>query len=989
MAAAEAEGKGLSAWIGEAGRGQMSPEQEMDSRVAPLMRDVQMLRGLFFDSLRKGSMEATLIREKNSYVEHDYNTRNLDCAKASYNMEGIDWLTANVKQIIALSDEYAKCHSQEVLSQIIAVVDKVSLDEVKIVARVLSELLSQVNIAERHHRYRRWAMYKRKEIAILKFSDGENHQAQDCFKMLLDRGFTPTKIRESLCKQNLELVFTAHPTQSIRRSVLKKFKQLDSGLEQQDNQAEMLTPLMRERLFMKFQQTLLAIWRTNNMRKIKPTPEDEARYGLSVVEETLWNAVPEHYRVIDDALKQIGAAPLPMDVQLITLGSWMGGDRDGNPFVTHDITKRIFYLSQMRACKLYYTEVESLLWTLSVHGEPTDKMRQWLTVNQENDVLTSDGSRKDAEQKTKHWDFYRTEQTFEEPYRQMLVIMRVVLERTIKYTEALSGGKEPPFKKGKMYRCTADLIEPLKIMHEALEESGQQLLANGALKDLIRRVQSFGINLVKLDIRQESTRHEEVMEAITSHLGLGSYSTWPEETKVQWLTNELISNRPLLNRNMQLDCSPEVQEALDTFRVIAEIGAEAFGAYIISMAQSASDVLEVHLLQKEMGSKKHLRVAPLFETKADLINAPKAMKELYSNDWYRRHFDLVGTDHQEVMMGYSDSAKDAGRFTSVWELFKAQEELVRLSAEHKIPLNLFHGRGGSVGRGGGPQYLAIKSQPAGSIAGRLRVTIQGEVIENYFGTLRSCELTFERYTTAILQASLTPPPPPPQDFRDAMQRMSECGCDAYRSMVYETPNFVDYFRAITPEQELKLLNFGSRPSKRKAGGIETLRAIPWMFAWTQTRLHMPVWYGVGTALDTEITNGNLQLLKDMYAQWPFFQSTIELVEAVLAKVDISIAKVYEQMLVPVDLSPIGTSVFAELEKTVKCVKMVTGRDELLSNNQVIKRMYDLRKPMTDPLNILQAKVLKEMRRTENPSAELQESFAATVQGIAAGMGWTG
>eukprot|EP00293_Proteomonas_sulcata_P019285 CAMPEP_0184315636 /NCGR_PEP_ID=MMETSP1049-20130417/84183_1 /TAXON_ID=77928 /ORGANISM="Proteomonas sulcata, Strain CCMP704" /LENGTH=365 /DNA_ID=CAMNT_0026634251 /DNA_START=36 /DNA_END=1133 /DNA_ORIENTATION=- len=365
------------------------------------------------------------------------------------------------------------------------------------------------------------------------------------------------------------------------------------------------------------------------------------------------------------------------------------------------------------------------------------------------------------------------------------------------------------------------------------------------------------------------------------------------------------------------------------------------------------------------------------------------MEELYANSWYRSHFQTVGTEYQEVMLGYSDSAKDAGRLSSVWELYKAQEQLVSLSEQHKIPLNLFHGRGGSVGRGGGPQYLAILSQPAGSIRGSLRATIQGEVIENYFGTERACELTFERYTTAILQATLTPPARCEESFREAMQRMSEKGCESYRKMVYETDRFVDYFRAATPEQELKLLNFGSRPSKRKAGGIETLRAIPWMFAWTQCRMHLPVWFGVGSALQQEIDNGNLELLKQMYAKWPFFQSTMELVESVLAKVDIAIAKMYEKNLVPVDLLPIGEQVFAEMQRTIDCIKQITQRDQLLANNPVIKRMYDLRRPMTDPLNVLQAKVLKEMREQENPSAELQEAFAATVQGIASGMGWTG
>jgi len=408
------------------------------------------------------------------------------------------------------------------------------------------------------------------------------------------------------------------------------------------------------------------------------------------------------------------------------------------------------------------------------------------------------------------------------------------------------------------------------------------------------------------------------------------------------------------------------------------------------MTRSASHVLEVHLLQKEAGCTTHLRVAPLFETKEDLINAPGTMLSLFQNAWYKTHFETVGTKHQEVMLGYSDSAKDAGRLTSVWELYKAQEKLVQIAEQYKVPLNLFHGRGGSVGRGGGPQYLAILSQPPGSIRGNLRVTIQGEVIESYFGTKPSCELTFERYTTAVLKATLMPPCLPEDMYRELMQRMSEASCASYRKIVYETPNFVDYFRSITPEQELKGLNIGSRPAKRgAAGGIDTLRAIPWMFAWTQVRLHLPVWFGVGSALKAEVQAGNLDKLKEMYAKWPFFQSTMELIESVMAKVDIDIVKLYQKELVTPDLLHIGDMVFDELNSTIEHVKMVTGRDELLSNNPVVKRLYDVRRPMTDPLNILQVKVLKEMRHASNESSEMNESFAATVQGIAAGMGWTG
>jgi len=967
----------------------MSSAEEERTRFDPLKEDVTVIRGLFLDGLRKGTQEIHELKEHaGNFQQAEYETRDLDFAQESRMFDGINEVSDNTKAIIVKASEYADKPSPEAFDEIVRAVGRSSLAEVKLTARIFSEFLAQVSIAESHHRYRRWSMYKRGESEILHFSDGQNHQADDCFKTLIDKGFSPEQIYKSLCDQRLELVFTAHPTQATRRSILHKQKELDQLLETRDNQASMLTPLMKERLYMRMQQTLIAIWKTNPVRSFKPTPEDEARYGISVVEETLWRAVPEHYRIIDESLRKVGQPPLPVDSTLITLGSWMGGDRDGNPFVTHVLTKKIVALCTMRACKLYHADVESLLWKLSLHGKATPEVNAWLQSHPVDDseiVVTDNG-----QQQTPHWDFYRSEQTLEEPYRQVLVKVRSMLERTIMRNEEMSVGNAPPSFIGEnMYFKHADeLLEPLMLIYNSMKATGDGFVAEGPLKDLIRRTKCFGLTLLRLDIRQESDRHTEVMDAITQHMGIGTFSDWDEGKRVEWLTKELIDTRPLF-RHGTLSCSSDVQEVLDTFRIISEAGDEPFGAYIISMTRSASDVLAVHLLQKEAGCRRHLRVAPLFETKEDLMAAPATVKILYENMWYRQHFGLVGPSHQEVMLGYSDSAKDAGRFSSVWELYKAQEELVKLSKQHNIAINLFHGRGGSVGRGGGPQYLAILSQPEGSINGSLRVTVQGEVIENYFGTARAAEVTFERYTTAILHSTLVPPPKEGQPLRDVMQRLSESCCAQYRQMVYNTPNFVDYFRAATPEAELKLLNIGSRPSKRKAGGIETLRAIPWVFSWTQSRLHLPVWCGVGSALQAEIDAGNLPMLQQMYQSWPFFQSTIELVESVLAKVDINVARLYEKLLVPPELLPIGAMIWKELDTTISAIKAVTGRPELLGNNPVIKRMYDFRRPMVDPLNILQVRLLSEMRSTETPSKEQLDAFAACVQGIANGMGWTG
>ena len=655
---------------------------------------------------------------------------------------------------------------------------------------------------------------------------------------------------------------------------------------------------------------------------------------------------------------------------------------------------------QWRAATLYWTEVGTLLWDLSIAGQPNDEIMQEVAR-----IVGSDnkggGMKKSSSFSAMNFDFYKPQQHVEEVYRQVLTHIRDRLACTVRRAAALSSDlPEPEDLTHEPYRKTEELSKDLLRIYTSLHECGDGILAEGRLKDLLVRVHTFGLSLTRLDIRQESTRHMDAIDAITSFLGLGSYRTWNEQTKVQWLTNELHSKRPLVPK--KFPCSPEVQEVLDVFKMIAEIGSEPFGAYVISMTTSASDVLAVRLLQKEAGIEEHLRVVPLFETKTDLQNAPECMDLLFTNSWYRSNLSSppqvpnVGWQpHQEVMLGYSDSAKDAGRLASVWCLHQAQEALVELSRKHSIKLNLFHGRGGSVGRGGGPQYLATLSQPAGSVQGWMRVTVQGEVIDHYFGLSSIASHTMERYTSSVLKATLDPPAPPSEDFRALMLRLSETSCNQYRAVVYEDPQFIDYFRTATPDFELKGLNIGSRPSKRKQGGIESLRAIPWMFAWTQTRLQLPVWLGVGTALSAEIEAGNLETMKRMYQEWPFFRSTIELLEMVLAKTNKSISDYYESLLVPEDLQPCSSKVWAELDATISSIHKVTGRDEFLGGeaDRNSRLAISSRVPLVDPINVLQANVLLRLRadpdNQQEDQQELRDAFAITVQGVAAGMGWTG
>ncbi|MCU1348925.1 MAG: phosphoenolpyruvate carboxylase, partial [Acidobacteria bacterium] len=561
-----------------------------------------------------------------------------------------------------------------------------------------------------------------------------------------------------------------------------------------------------------------------------------------------------------------------------------------------------------------------------------------------------------------------------EPYRAALRDIRNRLLATrVSIEEALEGRGEATLVE------TDDLLEPLLRCYRSLHETGNAIIADGRLLDVIRRVHAFGVTLVRLDVRQDSARHTALLDAITP-----GYAGWDEEQRVSFLLRELASPGPRIPHDLVLD--GDAREDLATFRALSTIPRSSLGAYVITMAGQPSDILAVALLQKEAAVAEPLRIVPLFETIADLRRAGATMKKLLSIDWYRA---AIG-GRQEVMVGYSDSSKDSGRFTAAWELFQAQEQIVAACREagpgaEPVELTLFHGRGGSVGRGGGPTYLAIASQPPGSVDGRLRVTVQGEMIQAELGLAGIALRTLEVYTTATLEATLAPSPAPRDEWRTAMQRMSDAAARAYRAIVYETPRFVDYFRAATPEVELGEINIGSRPARRGAAksGVESLRAIPWQFAWTQNRLLLPSWLGVDSALEA----GDAAMLATMLQEWPFFRSTIELLEMVLAKAEARIAEYYDRLLVPAALRDIGSSLRARLLRTVELVRDVTGHSRLLETNHALRRSIDVRNPYVDPINVVQAEILRRLR--QQPDRALRDAFIVTVNGIAAGMRNTG
>ncbi|MCP4534185.1 MAG: phosphoenolpyruvate carboxylase, partial [Delftia sp.] len=597
-----------------------------------------------------------------------------------------------------------------------------------------------------------------------------------------------------------------------------------------------LTATEREEVRQDLARLISEAWHTDEIRRSRPTPVDEAKWGFAVIEHSLWQALPQFLRRLDADVHGATGQHLDLRAAPVRIASWMGGDRDGNPNVTAPITREVLLLGRWMAADLYLRDIEALANQLSMHAASDE-------------LLAAAGN-------------------VDEPYRAVLKQLRTRLQATRDWAEqSLTAHVAMP---AEVLRELDDLRGPLELCYQSLLAFGLKRIANGPLLDTLRRVNAFGLGLVRLDIRQDAARHAQVFSELTEYLQLGNYAEWDEDARCRFLLDELHSRRPLLPPDWQP--SADVAEVLATCRVVASQPQELLGSYVISMASHPSDVLAVKLLLKETGVSWPMRVAPLFETLSDLDHAADAIDRLLSLEQYRA---LVG-DEQEVMIGYSDSAKDAGTLAAGWAQYRAQEALVGVCQGHGVHLRLFHGRGGTVGRGGAPAHMAILSQPPGSVRGQLRVTEQGEMIRFKFGLPGIAVQSMLLYTSAVLEASLLPPPAPEPAWRELMQQLADRSVEVYRGVVRGEPQFVEYFRQATPEQELGRLPLGSRPAKRRSqGGIESLRAIPWIFAWTQTRLMLPAWLGAGQALREALDAGKQAQLRQMMEAWPFFLARVE------------------------------------------------------------------------------------------------------------------
>ena len=821
-----------------------------------------------------------------------------------------------------------------------ASLDRLREDELLPVARAFNQFLNLANIAEQYQ-----LIHRRDDSQPAPF---EARVLPELLARLLAEGHGAEALARQLGRLEIELVLTAHPTEVARRTLIQKYDAIAAQLAAQDHRD--LTRAERDEIQQRLQRLIAEAWHTEEIRRVRPTPVDEAKWGFAVIEHSLWHAIPHYLRKADQALHAATGLHLPLEAAPIRFASWMGGDRDGNPNVTAAVTREVLLLARWMAADLYLRDVEHLAAELS--------MQQ---ANAELQARAGDSS---------------------EPYRSLLKQLRDRLRSTRSWAQAALKGSVP--MPADLLQHNRELLEPLQLCYNSLHECGMGVIANGPLLDCLRRAATFGLFLVRLDVRQDASRHSAAMTEITDYLGLGRYEEWDEETRLSFLMTELNNRRPLLPSHFKP--AADTAEVLATCREIAGAPAASLGSYVISMAGAASDVLAVQLLLKESGVLRPMRVVPLFETLADLDNAGPVIQRLLLLPGYRAR--LQGP--QEVMIGYSDSAKDAGTTAAAWAQYRAQEQLVEICREQQVELLLFHGRGGTVGRGGGPAHAAILSQPPGSVAGRFRTTEQGEMIRFKFGLPDIAEQNLNLYLAAVLEATLLPPPPPEPAWREVMDKLAADGVNAYRAVVRENPQFVEYFRQSTPEQELGRLPLGSRPAKRRAGGIESLRAIPWIFGWTQTRLMLPAWLGWEAALSKALARGEGAQLQEMRGRWPFFRTRIDMLEMVLAKTDADIARLYDERLVEPDLLPLGVHLRDLLSQACSVVLGLTGQSQLLAHSPDTLEFIRLRNTYLDPLHLLQAELLARSRRAQAPQGSpLEQALLVCVAGIAAGLRNTG
>jgi phosphoenolpyruvate carboxylase len=852
-------------------------------------------------------------------------------------------------------------------------------EQLRQIVRAFSVYFQLVNIAERYHRIRRRRQYESS------LSDPPQRASLASALTRLEReGFGAERLRRVLDGMSVGLVLTAHPTEAMRRSVRRKHVAIGEMLELLESGP--LTWKERRRLEEKLAEEVTVLWQTDELRARRPEVTQEIERTLLFFENPLISATLDVYREFEDELARRFPGEAPELGRVLAFGSWVGGDQDGNPFVKPETLSAALELHRQLILNRH---LSSVLWLVN-HMSQSARL---IGVSEE---LRASVARDEK-------SLPETAERYEcldpnELYRRKLLFVAERLRRT------LEGPGTPA-----AYPGVRDFVEDLNSVRRSLLTHGGERTANGSLRDLIRQAEVFGFHLAKLDVRQESSR---VVAAVAELLAAGTSEdlrVMTEGARASLLRRLVVDPAPLPPDHDGL--SEDSREVLDTFERIRQ-ARDAFSeppieTFILSMAHQASDVLCVQLLARRAGllevnqsgrcTANHLRITPLFETIEDLDRASDVLRRLLEDPFYRSSLSRLD-DLQEIMLGYSDSGKDAGYVTSNWVLYKAQGSLASVAGEHGVRLRLFHGRGGSAGRGGGPSYQAIMAQPPGTLDGRIRITEQGEVISFKYSMRGLARRNLDTVLAAVLESSATADCSagrPDARWVEAMEELSDKAQKTYRALVYDDEGFLNFFSGASPIVELSMLNMGSRPARRvQDPEVESLRAIPWVFAWTQNRFLLPSWYGAGSALeDYASKDSGLNLLREMYERWPFFRTLTDFMQMTLAKSDLRIAETYVSLVDNAELRErLWRRIFDEHAACVGALLKVTGHENLLDDSPVLQRSIRLRNPYVDPLSYVQVNLLRRLRNLPEGSPEREptlNTLLLTISGISSGMLNTG
>jgi phosphoenolpyruvate carboxylase len=793
-----------------------------------------------------------------------------------------------------------------------------------------------------------------------------------------EAGIGAEQLRDFFAGALISPVLTAHPTEVRRKSTIDREMEIAALLDRRERMK--LTAAEFEASEEQLRREVLTLWQTNLLRRTKLTVLDEVANGLSFYDYTFLREVPRLHCALEDRLQTGDNNARGELASFLRMGSWIGGDRDGNPFVTADVMRGTLHLQSSRILRFYLEELHALGAELSIAAHLAD---------------VSDELRGLAER-----SHDPSPHRSGEPYRLAVSGIYARLAATAAKLEVETSRR--PVAEAAPYDTAQQFKADLDILDRSLIANNSRVIARGRLRLLRRAADCFGFHLARLDIRQNSAVHERtIAELIDAAMPGTSYMALGEDARIALLTGELRSTRPLVSSFVKY--SDETLGELAVLRAAAEahatFGIDAIPQCIISMCQGISDMLEVAVLLKEVGlvdpsGRSAINIVPLFETIGDLQACSAIMDRLLSLHDYRRLVDSRGAV-QEVMLGYSDSNKDGGFVTSGWELYKAEIGLVEVFERHHVRLRLFHGRGGSVGRGGGPSYDAILAQPGGAVQGQIRITEQGEIISSKYSNAEVGRSNLEILAAATLEASLLQPKrsAPRREYLDAMEQLSALAFRAYRNLVYETDGFVDYFWASTVITEISTLNIGSRPaSRKKTRAIEDLRAIPWVFSWAQCRLMLPGWYGFGSAVEAwmaEHPDQGMPFLQELYREWPFFRTLLSNMDMVLAKSSIAIASRYAELVPDAGLRErIFGRIRREWHLSIETLLEIMGHERLLQGNALLERSIRNRFPYLDPLNHVQVELLKEHRRqagAETADEQVLRGIQLTINGISAGL----